>query len=330
MAQLIHDMVPKARLGFATAFNGDVSFANNIRALAGVQGCPIRGPALRRRSSSTTSSTSTKACSPTPWSRRPSTTSRRSASSYFSSAGNTPPTQGYASDLRLVPLAPARPPGRTSIWRRVPTNLYAGGFHNFRTDGGQDIAQTSPWVDAGRQLRLTMQWDDPYDVTPVTLGPVILQAPGVLSAAHRTDDHTSHCGRGQGVPDRRAGDLEQPRTRADRWTSSSRSSSPTARRWPRSTPEPTRHFGFFATQSGTYTVRVTGFDGDTGTFTLTVNESSSVVERDHRLQSALLPCRRRCLPGLRLREQPGHQPAGRAARHADVPDQPSRRARCNW
>ena len=40
--------------------------------------------------------------------------------SYFSSAGNTAPTQGYASDLRIVPTSPARPPGRTSVWPASP------------------------------------------------------------------------------------------------------------------------------------------------------------------------------------------------------------------
>ena len=37
------------------------------------------------------------------------------------------------------------------------------------------------------------------------------------------------------------------------------------------------NFGFFATQSGTFIVRVTGFSNDTGTYTLTVNETSTVV-----------------------------------------------------
>ena len=38
MCQIVHDMAPKARIGFATADVGEVGFANNIRALAGLAG----------------------------------------------------------------------------------------------------------------------------------------------------------------------------------------------------------------------------------------------------------------------------------------------------
>src|SRR5947209_14325606 len=38
MCQIVSDMAPKARIGFATADTGEVGFANNIRALAGLPG----------------------------------------------------------------------------------------------------------------------------------------------------------------------------------------------------------------------------------------------------------------------------------------------------
>jgi len=40
MLQIVHDMAPKARLGFATANGGQLNFANNIRSLAGLSGAP--------------------------------------------------------------------------------------------------------------------------------------------------------------------------------------------------------------------------------------------------------------------------------------------------
>ncbi|MBG0564023.1 S8 family serine peptidase [Actinoplanes aureus] len=41
MLEIIHDLVPNARLGFATAFTSEVSFAENIRALRFTAGCDI-------------------------------------------------------------------------------------------------------------------------------------------------------------------------------------------------------------------------------------------------------------------------------------------------
>ena len=38
MCQIVADIAPKARIGFATADTGEVGFANNIRALGGLPG----------------------------------------------------------------------------------------------------------------------------------------------------------------------------------------------------------------------------------------------------------------------------------------------------
>ncbi len=41
MLEIIHDLAPRAELGFATAFTSDASFADNIRALRFVAGCDV-------------------------------------------------------------------------------------------------------------------------------------------------------------------------------------------------------------------------------------------------------------------------------------------------
>jgi len=274
MAQLIHDMVPKARLGFATANDGEVQFAQYIRSLAGVQGSPFAQPGFAAQIIVDDVQYFDEGMFADTVVAQAVDDVTALGVSYFSSAGNTAPTQGYASDLRIVPVAGATAGSNINL-AAVPANLYAGGFHNFRSDGGLDIAQTVT-LGTGRQLRLTMQWDDPYDVTPVTLGPVILQTPGFLSAAHRTDDHTftGVTGKGYQIDVQGISDNLDPGGSLDVIVTIIQPDGTTLSVTDTGTNE---NFGFFATQSGTFTVRVTGFQNDTGTYTLTVNENNTVV-----------------------------------------------------
>ncbi len=178
MTQIVHDMAPKARLGFATASSGQVSFADNVRSLAnraGVTGShaitgfsadvivddlfysdsPMFGTSLVGRAVNEVAAVGV---------------------AYFSSAGNRPAQQAYFSDYRNVSsadlaaaLAGTNIP--TSAFATIPADAYAGGFHNFRTDGGQDVAQTLSNFIAGQASNMTFQWDDPFDVTPPTFNP---------------------------------------------------------------------------------------------------------------------------------------------------------------
>ena len=274
MLQLIHDMAPKARLGFASAFNGDVSFANNIRALAGIQGLPTSRPDFAAQIIVDDVQYFNEGMFADTVIAQAVDDVAAIGVSYFSSAGNTPPTQGYASDLRIVPAGPTATAGTNLNLAGAPAAAYAGGFHNFRTDGGQDIAQTINLAPGTRQLRLTMQWDDPYDVTPPTLGAQILQAPGTISAAVPAADfvfNSPTAGRPyqvdvQGASDF-GGELDVIVTIIQ----------------PDGTPliavdtGNSERFTFYAPQAGNYTVRVTGFGGDTGTFTTTVNEVAGLL-----------------------------------------------------
>lgn len=175
MLQIVHDVAPRARLGFATADGGEVNFANNIRALAGFQDMPNANPdfaadiivddviypaepffqdGIVAQAVDEVAATGV---------------------SYFSSAGNRSGTESYDSQLRLVPGVPA-------VWRNtnldfsgVDPALYAGGFHDFDPGAGRDIAQT---VEFDEGSLIVLQWNEPYDPVPPTVIDVIAEGTG--------------------------------------------------------------------------------------------------------------------------------------------------------
>lgn len=178
MAQIVHDMAPKARLGFATASAGQVSFADNIRSLAGLPTGSHTIPGFAAKvivddlfySDSPMFGTSLVGKAVNEVAAAPNHVS------YFSSAGNRPASQGYFSDYRFVSSADlnAAVAGTNipvSAFSGISPSLYAGGFHNFRNDGGQDIAQTVSSGLSGGASSISFQWDDPYDVEPPTFNP---------------------------------------------------------------------------------------------------------------------------------------------------------------
>ena len=273
MLQLIHDMVPKARLAFATANLGDVSFANNIRALAGVQGLPnSRLDFAAQIIVDDVQYFAEGMFSDTVVAQAVDDVTALGVS-YFSSAGNTAPTQAYAADLRVVPAGPNATTGTNINLAGVPANLYAGGFHNFRSDGTQDIAQTIN-LGTNRQLRLTMQWDDPYDVTPTSVGPVIAQFTGVLAAANSQVDSSFNAVAGRQYQVDVHGDSTTAGPgNLDVVVTVIQPDGSTLQVVDTGAAE---LFSFFAPQSGAYTIRVQGFQGDTGPFVETISEGSGV------------------------------------------------------
>ncbi|MGZ5004009.1 MAG: S8 family serine peptidase [Chthoniobacterales bacterium] len=190
MGQIIYKMAPKARIAFATADNGEVGFGNNIRALAGLPGFTY-DPSIQQGFAADT------ICDDVGYSDEPFFEDGivgnavddvfAAGVSYFSSAGNDIGTYDYDSDYRNVQngtgLTAAA--GNTALagtninLANVPAGLYAGGFHNFRTDGGLDVAQTVNVI-AGTGLPQTnFQWDDPYNQTVPVITPAIYHASGV-------------------------------------------------------------------------------------------------------------------------------------------------------
>jgi Subtilase family len=168
MCQVIHDMAPGARLGFATANGGEVNFANNIRSLAGLPDGTNKRPGFKADIVLDDTFYIDEPHYSDGISSRAIDEVAAAGVSYFTAAGNQPPTQSYDSDLRLVPFDPQNPgaalAGTNIDLSGVDPALYAGGFHNFNPNPGQqDIAQSLQAFFG--VIILNFEWDDPYDVT---------------------------------------------------------------------------------------------------------------------------------------------------------------------
>lgn len=183
MCQIVHDMAPKANLAFATANTGEVGFGNNIRALADAGSNVIVDDVIYFAEGMFQDTIVARAVDDVV----------AEGVSYFSSAGNRPATQGYYSDFRLVPNDGTATDGTNINLTGVPPELYAGGFHNFNPAPGQkDIAQSVLIGGASNGTLAAVfdfQWDDPYNVNPITIGDNIVSGTGTVPPGG-SDDFT--------------------------------------------------------------------------------------------------------------------------------------------
>jgi hypothetical protein len=165
MLQIVHDMAPKARLGFATANGGEINFANNIRALAGFPNAPnavagfkadvIVDDVIYLAEPMFQDGVVAQAVDEV----------AAEGVAYFASAGNRPATQAYDSKPRIVPGDSSSWQGTNLNFTNVPAALYAGGFHDFAEDGDIDIAQT---ILVASGSTIVFQWNEPFDPEPPT------------------------------------------------------------------------------------------------------------------------------------------------------------------
>ncbi len=193
MLQIVYKMAPYAKLGFATADDGEVAFANYIRGLAGIANYTVAGQTFAADT----------ICDDVGYFDEPFfqdgiigngiDDAAAAGVSYFSSAANDIGTNGYDSDTRWVAngtgLTAAA--GNTALagtninLTNVPTALYAGGFHNFNPNG-LDVAQTVN-VAANNTVVTTFQWNDVYDQnTSVNVTGTLLQTTGTFTTAPLT------------------------------------------------------------------------------------------------------------------------------------------------
>lgn len=174
MAQLIHDVAPKARLGFATAFvGGEVGFANNIKALAGFD-VPNAVPGFEADIIVDDIIYLAEPMFQDGIIAQAVDDVTAAGKSYFSSAGNRPSVEGYESKVRIVDPTPESLAGTNINLDGIDPALYAGGFHNF-DEAGLDIAQTV--TIPGADGIISFQWNEIFD--PIPPEPVALLTEGV-------------------------------------------------------------------------------------------------------------------------------------------------------
>jgi hypothetical protein len=193
MCQIVHDVAPKSRIGFATAFGGEIGFANNIRALAGLSGYTKTTDVQQGFKGDIV-------CDDVSYYDEPMFQDGLIAQAvnqvvangvtYASSAANNWGTDGYASVFRLAKNGTGETAATNTALANTNINLagvdphlYAGGFHNFNPSG-KDIAQT---VNTGSDAVLVFQWNDAYDSAAPTLGPNIFSGSGTSTAGSSVD-----------------------------------------------------------------------------------------------------------------------------------------------
>lgn len=180
MCQIVADIAPKARIGFATADTGEVGFANNIRALAGLPGFTYP-PAVQQGFKGDV------VCDDVSYLDEPMFQDGiiaqgvidvvTAGTTYCSSAANNWGTDGYSSVFRPVPNGTGLTAATNTALANTNVNLtgvdpslYAGGFHNFNPNG-LDVAQTLNTTSDPQAA--VFQWNDPFDVSVPTLGPIV-------------------------------------------------------------------------------------------------------------------------------------------------------------
>jgi Subtilase family len=159
LLQIIYDIAPDAKLCFATAFTGEVQFAANILKLADPKG-KCKADVID---------------DDVGYSQEPFFSDgvvalavdqvKADGVAYFSSAGNDN-SGNYSANFNPISDADARSKfAGPLVLGNVPTELTAGGFHNFGTKNNVSIALPI-FAPPGNHL-LVLQWDDAFfDNTP--------------------------------------------------------------------------------------------------------------------------------------------------------------------
>jgi hypothetical protein len=271
MLQIAHDVAPGSKLCFATAFTGLLGFADNIRKLADKKGAcgadvvvddvgyldePMFSDSVLSDAIDEVAAKGTH---------------------YFSSAGNDGVQASWNSDVKLIPAKQAVK-GTNLKLSTAPADLYDGGLQDMNPGAGTDVAQNMFFGDAGGYLNL--QWNDPVDLDGATIGAPYFSTTGAVTDANPEPSFTftptaAQLGkqvliRTDGIPSGTT-DLILSVDAPDGTNVGTIDTG--------SSPE---QLATTLNQAGAYTITISGFDGDTGDFTLDVSPvlSPSTVSTD--------------------------------------------------
>lgn len=258
MAQIVHDIAPAAKLCFATAFAGELQFADNIRRLADPKGA-CRADVIV----DDVFYFDEPAFSDGPVAQAVDAVAKQGVS-YFSSAGNQGTYGAVRTPLKLIPPKKAGA-GNNLDLASVPPALISGGLQDLDPGKGVDIART---VTPNTGGVLGLHWDELQDPDGAKLGDPIFSASGELtgsirSVAYPFTPKAADLGkqvvvRTDGVPSGST-DLVLSVTRPDGTVVG-----------PVDTGSSPETAGLTLDQAGTYTITVGGFGSSVGGFTVDV------------------------------------------------------------
>jgi subtilisin family serine protease len=178
MTQIVHDLAPGANLAFASAFNGELAFANDIKALAGAGAKVIADDVFYLEEPFFQDG---------PVAVAVNEVVEKEGVSYFSAAGNNNLIDEEGHDIASWETAKFRDAGSCPpAVRAVPA---LNPFHCLDFNPGLAVDKTfGIEVEPGETLAVDMQWDEPWFGVGADLDAFLLNATGSRIAESHEDN----------------------------------------------------------------------------------------------------------------------------------------------